>query len=280
MNDDELRRLLRNSLGDRRAPEEVKERILARLCRRSAAGWISFAAAFALAAALGFFLFRAGREAPPAAVAAALEQHQRSDASSHAASASTSREVSGVVGDVLNRAVDLPGLRDAGLAPLDVHQCGPAGAAHVIYANSWLKLSCFVMSSDRIPDAGGSPVALGEARGTLYTRGRSSALVVRGGGLAKLWVADLRPEQLAAIALDAEQKRDRLQTTVLRVPGDALRPAGAILMNTPGVEDFRPELSGEQVSVVYDHRRVSVDEIAAVLVLNGIQATPRDWEGR
>jgi hypothetical protein len=278
MNDDELRRLLRNTLGGRRAPEDVKERILARL-RGRPAGWIAAAAVLALAAAL-VVLPRGGKGGPPEAVAAALEQHFLSDASAHAASASTSREVSGVVGDVLNRVVELPGLRDAGLSPLDVHRCASMDAAHVIYSNSWLKLSCFILPSERIPPSGGTRIFLGGVEGALYTKGKSSALAVRAGSLVKLWVADLRPEQLAAIALDAEQKRDRLQTTVLNVPGEAVRSAGAILLNTPGVEDCRPEPSGEQVSVTFDQRRVSADEIAAVLVLNGIQVTPRDGEGR
>ncbi len=279
MNDDDLRRMLRDVLVDRRAPEDVKARLVARL-RRRPAGWMAAAAAAAaVLAALGV-LALGGRGSPPAAVAAAMELHLRSDASGHAASAATSREVSGIVGDVLDRDVELPGLRDAGLAALEVHRCAPTGAAHVIYANSWLKLSCFILPADRVPLSGGARLSQGAVEGTLYTKGRAAALAVRDGGLMKLWVADLRPEQLAAIAFDAESKRGRLKTAVLRMPGEAVRPAGAILMNTPGVEDCRAEPAGEQVSVVFDHRRVSVDEIAAVLVLNGIQALPRDWEGR
>jgi len=278
MNDEELGRLLRDSLGNRRAPGDAKERILARL-RRRPLNWLAAAAALVALGALGM-LFHALSGAVPAAVAAAVEQHLRSDASGHAASASTPREVSGIVGEALDRPVELPGLRDAGLAPIDAHRCGPLGGAHVIYANSWLKLSCFILPGERVPLSGGSRVSQGDLEGTLYRGDGAAALAVRDGNLVKLWVADLRPGHLASIAFDAERKRSRLQTTVLRMPGGAVRPAGAILMNTPGVEDCRAEAAGGQMAVVFDQKRVSLDEIAAVLVLNGIEATPRDWEGR
>ena len=101
-------------------------------------------------------------------------------------------------------------------------------------------------------------------------------MAIREGGLTKLWVADLRPEQLVKIAVDAEQKRHLVQKTVFRVPHHpcVARPMEAILLKTPGIEHVTLNEKTEQAQIWYDKRRVSLDQITAMLILNGIEAHP------
>ena len=53
-----------------------------------------------------------------------------------------------------------------------------------------------------------------------------------------------------------------------------------MLQSTPGVEDFQVGPSNQEAVVQYDRRRVTLEEIAALLVTNGFAASPREWGGR
>jgi copper chaperone CopZ len=53
-----------------------------------------------------------------------------------------------------------------------------------------------------------------------------------------------------------------------------------MLMSTPGIEDFQVEPAKQEATVRFDRRRVTVDELAALLVTSGLAASPRDWGGR
>jgi GDP-D-mannose dehydratase len=106
-------------------------------------------------------------------------------------------------------------------------------------------------------------------------------VAVRESGLAKIWVADLRPQHLSAIAVDAELKRHQLQTTVLSVIDHGMaKQVGAMLQSVPGIEDFQMELSKQEAYVKFDRRRVTPEEIYALLATNSFAASPRDWEHR
>src|SRR5206468_3606711 len=109
-------------------------------------------------------------------------------------------------------------------------------------------------------------------------QGAFSVVAVRESGLAKIWVSDLRPEHLASIAVDAEQKRHQLQTAVLSVTDRGTsRQLEAVLQGTSGVEDIQTDLSKQEAYVRFDRRRVTVEEIYALLATNGFGASPRDW---
>ena len=83
MNDDDLRKLLRNSLGGRQTPAEVRERLLQVLRPRSRWALGSLAAAVLLAC--GASLLVLSREARPnPSIARAIEQHMQSRVHGHA----------------------------------------------------------------------------------------------------------------------------------------------------------------------------------------------------
>jgi hypothetical protein len=193
----------------------------------------------------------------------------------HAISSATAVEVSERVRDAIGREVQLPGLQDAGFPQRQAGRCSATGnAAHVVYQNSWNKLSCFIFEADALR-AGGERIADRGVEGTVFRRGHTSGVAVREGGIVKLWVADLRPEQVAAIAFDAEQKRYQVKTAVFAVGTEAnVRPVQTILTSTPGVEHVHLASDKGECVVRYDPRRVSPEEIAAVLIRSDMDVTP------
>lgn len=280
MNDESLRRLLRNSLLGRKAPEGLWARVSARLRgapRRPLA--LTLAAAAAILAAAGLKLaLRPSADVPapapaaavplPAWIAAAVEQHRGLDGSYTKMPPLAPRELTERVKDQSGQFVDLPGLREAGFEPREVHRCLEKGFAHVIYANTWSKLSCFLFEEEK--------ARLGGAQA--FTSGEVSVVAVKDGPYLKLWVAELRSSQLSAIALDAEQRRDRMQTTELNVvKGPAPRAVEALLLGMQGVNDVRIE-AGKKVCVEYDAQQTSEDAIRGFAAWNGVA----DWgaEGR
>jgi hypothetical protein len=282
MNDDELRKMLQNALAGRRAPTEVRERILGALRPRRRVLLVVAAAAAAILMAAGVLVLRprpVERLSPT--VARAVEQHIQSPVFGHAASSATPREIAQTVSEASGRDIQMPGLRDGGFTQIQAHRCEATGWAHVIYANSWLKVSCFIMDSEGLDLAGGAALAVPGIDARSYVRDQFSVVAVRECGLAKIWVADLRPENLASIAVDAEQKRHQLQTTVLSVTDRAMaRQVGAMLQSIPSVEDAQVDPTRQEATVRFDRRRVTVEEIYALLATNGFGASPRDWEHR
>jgi hypothetical protein len=281
MNDEELRKLLQNSLAGRRAPAEVRERVLMALRPRSRLLIIAAAAA-AVLLAVAIAVVTAKRPGPAnPTIARAIEQHEQSPVFGHAASSATPREVAQTVSEVSGREVLMPGLRDGGFTQIQAHRCEATGWAHVIYANSWLKVSCFILDSERLDLSGGKALVVPGLDAHAFSQDRFSVVVVRECGLAKIWVADLRPAHLASIAVDAEQKRHQLRTTVLSVTDRGMaRQVGAMLQSTPGVEDAQVDAAKQEATVRFDRRRVTVEEIYALLATNGFGASPRDWESR
>jgi len=271
MNDEELRKLLQNSLSGRRAPTEVRERIVGTL-RPRRRFWFasSAAAAIVVAVAIGALLSpsRAVRFDP--VIERAIEQHLQSPVFGHAASSATPREVAQTVSEASGRDIQIPGLR-----------CEATGWAHVIYANSWLKVSCFVLDSEGLNLSGGTPLAIPGIDATSFAQDRFAVVAVRESGLAKIWVGDLRVQHLASIAVDAELKRHQLQTTVLSVIDHGMaKQVGAMLQSIPGVEDIQMEPSKQEAYVKFDRRRVTPEEIYALLATNAFAASPRDWDNR
>src|SRR5262245_49494549 len=114
MNDDELRKLLQNSLGGRRAPTEIRERILSALRpRRWLRRAIAAAAAVAIIAAVGALL--ATRRTPlNATIARAIDLHMESPVIGHATMSATPREVAQTVSEASGHDIQMPGLRDGG----------------------------------------------------------------------------------------------------------------------------------------------------------------------
>jgi hypothetical protein len=281
MSDDELRKLLQNSLAGRRAPTQVRERILQALRPRKRLGLLAAAALLLAAAGVGSYVVSQRPAKANPTIVRAIEQHLQSPVFGHASSTATPREVAQTVSEVSGRDIHIPGLRDGGFTQMQAHCCEATGWAHVIYANSWLKVSCFILDSAQLDVKGGTRLPEPGIEAYSFSQGSISAVAVRESGLAKIWVGDLRPENLAAIALDAEQKRHQLQTMVLSVtaPGIAKQLA-AMLMSTPGIEDFQVEPAKQEATVRFDRRRVTVDELAALLVTSGLAASPRDWGGR
>ncbi|HLY75141.1 MAG TPA: hypothetical protein VKU80_13555 [Planctomycetota bacterium] len=279
MNDDELRKLLRNSLGARAAPAEVRERLLQVL--RPRRRWPLWAAAAGVLLGVGAFLGMPRAALPNPTIARAIEQHIQSPVYGHAASTATPREVGQTVSEVSGREIHIPGLRDGGFTQMQAHCCEATGWAHVIYANSWLKVSCFILDAGQLDVTGGTRISEPGIEAYTFAHQSFSAVAVRESGLAKIWVGDLRPQQLVSIAVDAEQKRHQLQTTVLSVSDRGVaKQMGAMLQSTPGIEDFQVEPARQEAVVKFDRRRVTLDEIAALLVTNGFAASPRDWENR
>src|SRR5438045_3255904 len=137
-------------------------------------------------------------------------------------------------------------------APTQVpaHRCEATGWAHVIYANSWLKVSCFILDSDALDLTGGTALTVPGIDAHSFAREQFSVVAIRESGLAKIWVADLRPEHLASIAVDAEQKRHQLQTTVLSVTDRGMtRQVGAMLQSIPSVEDTQVDATTQEATV-------------------------------
>lgn len=281
MNDDELRKLLRHSLEGRRAPAQVRERIL-QILRPRRLRVLAWAAAAAVLMAAGAALALLPRPARlNGTISRAIEQHMQSPVYGHAASTATPREIAQTVSEVSGRDIHLPGLRDGGFTQMQAHRCESTGWAHVLYANSWLKVSCFVLDARQLDVAGGVPVDLPGIDAYTFVQESFSAVAVRESGLAKIWVGDLRPEQLASIAVDAEQKRHQLQTTVLSVADKGIaRQLGAMLQSTPGIEDYHLEPTKQEAVVKFDRRRLTLDEIAALIVTNGFAASPVEWGTR
>jgi hypothetical protein len=282
MNDDDLRKLLQHSLAGRRAPTEVRERILSALRSRRPMAWLVAAGAAAILLAAGLL---SGRPRPveplSPTITRALEQHIQSPVFGHAAASATPREIAQTVSEASGRDIQMPGLRDGGFTQIQAHRCEATGWAHVIYANSWLKVSCFILDSEGLDLAGGTALNVPGIDAHSFVREQFSIVAVRESGLAKIWVADLRPEQLASIAVDAEQKRHQLQTTVLSVTDRAMtRQVGAMLQSIPSVEDAQVDPTKQEATVRFDRRRVTVEEIYALLATNGFGASPRDWEHR
>ncbi len=279
MNDEELRRLLQGSLAARRLPSEARERILLVLRRRRRSGWLAAAAAVLLVSLVSSALLLPGKAATPSMIREAVEHHREARTFGH--SGSSSSEISEMVSEACGRELDLPALRDGGFVQLQAHGCAGMGGVHVIYANSWLKVSCFVLSACTADLAAGRLIEHSDIRVRAFEIGDHSVVAVPEGDLTKVWVAALRPEQLADIAMDSELKKHQLKTTVFTVSDTALSgPLGAALRNTPGVEDVRVEDSRHEAYIRYDRRRVSPDELAAMMVLNGFPAEPREWGGR
>jgi copper chaperone CopZ len=279
MNDDELRKMLQNALAGRRAPTEVRERILGALRPRRRVVWVVAAAAAVILAAAGVLVLRPRPVEPLSpTIARALEQHLQSPVFGHAAASATPREIAQTVSEASGRDIQMPGLRDGGFTQIQAHRCEATGWAHVIYANSWLKVSCFILDSDALDLTGGRPLSVPGIDAHSFGRDQFSVVAVRESGLAKIWVADLRPEHLTSIAVDAEQKRHQLQTTVISVGESGnTKQMGAMLQGTPGVEDFQVEPSNREAVVKYDRRRVTLEQIAALLETNGFSARPREW---
>jgi hypothetical protein len=282
MNDDELRKLLQNSLDGRRAPTEVRERILSSLRPRRRI-WLAVgavAAAAVVIAGIAFFLVPRPASLHPT-IARAVALHMDSPVIGHAAMSATPREVAQTVSEASGHDIQMPGLKDGGFTQMQAHRCESTGWAHIVYANSWLKVSCFLLDATGLDLSAGTAMAAPGVDARSFSRDGFSVVAVRDGGLVKIWVADLRPDNLASIALDAEQKRHQLQTTVLSVNNrDIAKQLGVLSSIAPGVEEIQVEPSKQEAYVKFDKRRVTLEEIAALLATNGFAASPRDWEHR
>ena len=281
MNDDGLRRLLRNSLLGRQAPEGLRARVFARLSaapRRPLALTLAAAAAILLAAGLRLAWRRPLTEpALPAAVAGALAQHLEMKDQYSRVLPMPPRELLEKIARESGFVVDLPGLRDAGFEPREMHRCKGLGFAHVIYANSWSTLSCFLVESGLAPLEGGTPLA--GAPGRVYVSGDLSIVAVSDGDLVKIWVAELRPQQLAAIAVDAEQKRESMKTLVLAGLRGSDAAVEAVLRGIQGVEYVQVETGKREALVLFDDRQVSPVAITTLAEMNGVAEGP-GAEGR
>ncbi len=275
MNDDELKRLLQNALAGRRLSDRARARLLGRLRRRP---WLIAAAGVAAAALLAAALVPVLRpHALPAAIETSFRGHELGKVDKHGVASDTAKEIRQKIKDATGREIQFPGLRDAGFPQLEAHCCAETGTAHVIYANSWNKLSCFIFEAEKFPFGGGDRLKEAGVDGTSYRKGSMTAVAVREGGIVKLWVSDLRPEQLVAIAVDAEQKRYQLKTTVLTATSEAiLKPLAAAIMGISGVEDVETEPSKMQTNVRFDPRRVSTGDIVAYLALNDMDVSWHD----
>ena len=58
------------------------------------------------------------------------------------------------------------------------------------------------------------------------------------------------------------------------------KQVGAMLQSIPGVEDIQMEPSKQEAYVKFDRRRVTPEEIYALLATNAFAASPRDWDNR
>lgn len=277
MKDEDLKRLLRNSLEGRRAPADARARILGGFRRRLDRRWLpsaAVAAALLVAALLAPALSRpfSGEPALPRTLALAVELHTSTGVERHPNQGPTARESGQVIQDAIGRAVELPGLRDAGYWQLEAHRCADTGMAHVIYANSWKKLSCFILDGADAAIEGGRRLADPTVEGSVFIKGETSVVAIREGGVLKIWVSALPPKDLEFIAADAEHKRTQYKRLPLMADVIDPRPMGAVLMGMPGVEDVELLPDMQKAIVRYDPRRVTHEEITATLGLNGIDA--------
>lgn len=276
MTDDELKRLLQNGLGARRLSDRERERLLSRIHRRPRLIVASLAAA--VLAAVGLLLIPRP-SGLPLVIETVFRGHELGKVDKHAVASDTVREITQKIKDATGREIQLPGLRDAGFSQLEAHCCQETGTAHVIYANSWNKLSCFIFEAGKFPLEGGAPLQAksGSVDSVFFRKGSMSAVAVKEGGIVKVWVSDLRYDQLAAIAVDAEEKRYQLKTTVLTASNETIfRPMGAAVMGISGVEDVEMEPSKRQANVRFDPRRVTAEEIVAMLALSDMDVSWRD----
>jgi hypothetical protein len=194
----------------------------------------------------------------------------------HPNQGTTLSESEQVIKDAIGHPVQLPGLRDAGYWQLEAHRCADTGMAHVIYANSWKKLSCFILDGAGTAVEGGRRLADPRVEGSVFTKGDASIVAVREGGVLKIWVSALPPRDLEFLAVDAELKRYQFRKLPLMADVVDPRPMGAVLMGIPGVEDVELFPDEQKAVVRYDHRRVTDDEITFTLVKNGIDARPME----
>lgn len=276
MTDDELKRLLQNGLGSRRLSDGQRARLLSRLQGRRPWAGIAAIAAVALLA-VGALVLAPRPSALPAVIETVFRGHEQGKVEKHAVASDTVKEITQKIKDATNREIQLPGLRDAGFGQLEAHGCAETGTAHVIYANSWNKLSCFIFEADRFPLRGGKSLNDRGVEGYSFQKGSMTAIAVKEGGIVKVWVSDLRTDQLTAIAVDAEQKRYQLKTTVLTASNEAIfKPMGAAVMGITGVEDVEMEPSKHQANVRFDPRRVTAEEIVAKLALSDMDVSWRD----
>jgi hypothetical protein len=279
MNDDELKRILQGALCGRRLSDASRERMLRALQVRKRSSWIAAVSAAAAAALVWTAVRGAGSAASPELIRRAVEQHREARTFGH--TGVSTHDVAEMVGEACGREMELPGLRDGGFVQLQAHGCAKMGGVHVVYANSWLKVSCFVLPKESARLDGVRRVE--ESGIGMYRAEHAghSVTAIPEGDLLKVWVAELKPEQLTAIAVDAELKRFQLKTTVFTVRDAAISgPLRAALRNTPGVEDVRVEEARREAYIRYDRRRVSPDDLAAMMVLDGFPAAPREWGGR
>jgi hypothetical protein len=272
MNDDELRRLLQNSLADRRAPEDVRARLLAgvrpgrpRQLLRAGLAAAAILLVVTVPAALYFFW---SAPALPEQVRQAFFQHAFSEVKEHAIRRITDRELAETLREVTGREIQLPGLRDAGFTQLEAHHCEGTRTPHVVYQNSWNKLSCFIYEAEKFSAEAGTPLTQSPVEARLFKEGRTVGVAIREGGIVKLWVSELFHEQVAAIAIDAEQKRYQLQTLPVSITAtpEVYGPMGDLLTGISGVEDVQIIPERKECHVRYDQRRVTQDEIMAVLL--------------
>jgi hypothetical protein len=275
MTDDELKKLLRNSLAGRRAPDSARARVFAALGGRRpvrSLGLLAFAAA-AIACAVGVkFVVRAKSADLPPAVAEAMGRHREPPPAMHGAQALQRREISEKIQQQSGLSVELPILRDAGFDALEAHTCDGFGAQHVIYANSFSKLSCFILEASRVDLSRARRVEEDGVEAYLFGRDDVSVVAVREGGLVKLWVSDLRAKHLSDIAIDVERKRNKVKTLVLGgVKDAAAKAAEQVFRAIPGVQDVRVETGKARVQ--FDPDRVTELEIGAVAVETGVA----DW---
>jgi hypothetical protein len=275
MTDDDLRKLLRNSLADRQAPEAVRARVLAALSGRVRRRGLAVAAlaAAAIVLAAGVKLALGVREAAlPPAVAEAVDRHREPPPQIHAVQGLPRREITEKIQQQSGFSVELPALRDAGFDAIDSHSCEGFGAQHVTYQNSFAKLSCFILDASRVDLSRGRRVEDAGVEAYHFASGETSVVAVREGGLVKLWVSDLRPRHLSQIAVDVERKRNKVRMLVLDgVKEPVAKAAEQVFRAIPGVEDARVEAN--RAWLLFDPERVSELEIHAVAAETGVA----DW---
>jgi hypothetical protein len=275
MTDDELKKLLRNSLTGRKAPDSARARVFAGLAGRRSVrslGLLVFAAA-AIVCAVGLKLVvRAKAAELPEAVAEAMDRHREPPPSIHQSQALQRREISEKIQQQSGLSVEMPVLRDAGYDALEAHACDGFGAQHVIYANSFSNLSCFILEASRVDLSKAKRVEKDGVEAYHFARGDLSVVAVREGGVVKLWVSDLRVKHLSDIAVDVERKRNKVKTLVLGgVKDAAAKAAEQVFRSIPGVQDVKVE-SGK-ARLLIDPDRVSEVEIGVVAVETGVA----DW---
>src|SRR5689334_5521349 len=184
MNDDELRKLLQNSLGGRRAPTEVRERIVSSLRPSRRLRWIAACAAAAVVSIAVAAVLATPKRTPPLnpTISRALALHMESPVIGHATVSATPREVAQTVSEASGHDIQMPGLRDGGFTQMQAHRCEATGWAHVVYANSWLKVSCFVLDSDALDLTGGTALAVPGIDAHSFAREQFSIVAVRESG--------------------------------------------------------------------------------------------------